>query len=186
MLEQLLSWDQQLFFVLNGFQSSFLDAILPFYRHKVLWAPLYVFIIAATIWNFPKNGIWLVACMLLTVGISDTFSSQLIKKYVKRLRPCNDTEIKFHVINRVSCGGGYSFTSSHATNHTTIASFIFFRFSMVPRKWRAMLFLWAISISIAQVYVGVHYPFDVLCGTILGLIVGSLSASVFNRIFTLE
>jgi len=183
MLEQLLSWDQHIFFAINGYHSSFLDAVAPFYRHKVVWAPLYIFIIAATIWNFPKNGIWLVIFMLLTVGLSDMMSSTLIKKSVKRLRPCNDTEINVDVIQRVSCGGGYSFTSSHATNHTTIASFIFFAFTMVPRRWRLLLFFWAISISIMQVYVGVHYPLDILCGTLLGFGIGYLAAIVCNRLF---
>ena len=126
MLEQLLSWDQALFYAINNSHLPWLDGLMPYYRHKLFWVPLYIFIITFIIWNFPKNGLWILLFTILTIGISDTLSSKLIKKSVKRERPCNDMNVQGQVHLRVRCGGGYSFTSSHATNHAAIACFLYF------------------------------------------------------------
>ena len=123
---------------------------------------------------------------LLTVGISDTVSSQWIKKNVKRLRPCNDAQISNEVVLRIRCGGGYSFTSSHATNHAAIAMFLFFIFGSERRLWRYLLVFWAISIGIAQIYVGVHYPLDVGVGLTIGALIGWMVSFSFHRLFNLE
>lgn len=123
---------------------------------------------------------------LLTIGISDTVSSQWIKKNVKRPRPCNDEVIANEVLLRIKCGGGYSFTSSHATNHAAIALFLFFVFKYERRLWRYLLILWAITIGIAQIYVGVHYPGDVGVGLIIGSLIGWLMSLSFQRLFKIE
>jgi undecaprenyl-diphosphatase len=77
------------------------------------------------------------------------------------------------VIERVSCGSGYSFTSSHATNHFCIAAFLVSVFGTYMRKWKYVWWAWASLISIAQVYVGVHYPLDIIGGGLLGTIIGT-------------
>ena len=185
MLEQLLTLDESLFFIINGFQNQFLDALVPFYRHKLFWAPLYMFIISAVIWNFKENGLWIILFAIFTIGLSDTASSKWVKHSVKRIRPCHDVEIKHQVINRIRCGGKFSFTSSHATNHAAIATFLFFLFGK-PRKWWAWaLLIWAVTIGFAQVFVGVHYPGDVLGGFLLGGLIGYLFAFLFHRFFSL-
>jgi membrane-associated phospholipid phosphatase len=186
MLDQILQWDQTLFFAINHSHFTWFDAFMPYYRHKVFWVPLYVFIIAFFIWNFPKNGLWIVFFALLTVGLSDTVSSQWIKKTVKRLRPCNDLEIQDQVTLRIRCGGGYSFTSSHATNHAAVAFFIFFLFKNHRRFWRWMVVFWAVTVGVAQIYVGVHYPLDVLTGLLIGTVIGWLLAGLFHRWLRLE
>ncbi|MBK8699845.1 MAG: phosphatase PAP2 family protein [Saprospiraceae bacterium] len=83
----------------------------------------------------------------------------------------------------VRCGSGYSFTSSHATNHFAIATFLSFSLGTFLRKVRTPLFTWAGVISLAQVYVGVHFPLDVLCGGLLGFSVGLFWAWVFMRYY---
>lgn len=174
------NWDFTVFKWINiGLSSDILDAILPWMREPLFWVPLYVFILAFMFFNYGKRAYWVLVFVLLTVGTSDMTSSHLIKKTVQRLRPCNDTEVP--VVRRVRCGGGYSFTSSHATNHFAIASFFAFTIGLYFRRIRPWLWLWAFIISLSQVYVGVHYPFDILVGGILGILIGRFWAAVFNK-----
>jgi undecaprenyl-diphosphatase len=118
----------------------------------------------------------------MTVGVADQLSSELIKKKVERLRPCRETQLQPAARTLVHCGGGYSFTSSHATNHFAVAVFIFFSWGLCWKRWRWLLLLWAASISLGQVYVGVHYPLDILVGAINGSILGYLGSLTYKRL----
>ena len=120
----------------------------------------------------------MVAC-LLTVSTSDLVSSRLIKNNVKRSRPCN-TELA-GLVERVPCGSGYSFTSSHATNHFALSSFLFFLFGRALKRHRWWLLVWAASIVLAQIYVGKHYPLDVMVGAILGCLIGWMCSMIFEK-----
>ncbi len=182
LLETLLSLDESIFFAINEFENSLLDWLLPFYRHKLVWVPLYTLIISLILWNMPKSGLWLILFTLLTVGLSDTVSSKFIKKSVERLRPCNDSNINDQVISRIRCGGGYSFTSSHAANHGALAFFFFFLFRGPNKWWQWLLVVWAVTIGISQIYVGVHYPLDVLGGLMVGLIIGFFMSRLSRKL----
>lgn len=186
MLDQLIHLDQELFFLINQSHLYWFDSIMPYFRHKIFWAPLYIFIITFLIWNFPRNGLLMILFVVLTIGVSDTVSSQWIKKTVQRSRPCNDAVIKDQVKLRIRCGGGYSFTSSHATNHAALAFFIFFLFKRGRRRWRYLLVLWAVAVGMSQIYVGVHYPLDVLGGFLLGTSIGAFMAFLYRRFFSME
>ena len=101
-----------------------------------------------------------------------------------RVRPCRDLsvaqQIRFFV---VYCPGSSSFTSSHATSHFAQAMFFFLTLKSVAGKWAWLFFAWAFSIAYTQVYVGVHYPFDVFCGALLGCGIGFLIARLYTRQF---
>jgi membrane-associated phospholipid phosphatase len=179
----MLNLDQELFyFINNNMHVGWLDRFAPYWRSMYFWLPVYVFFISYLLTNFntKQAAIYLLA-LGLTVGSADIISSRLIKNTVARLRPCNDEKVKPNVKLLVNCGGGYSFTSSHATNHFAAAIFVILTF-VGSRKWlRYSLLFWAASISFGQVYVGVHYPLDVLCGAILGSGVGWLGAFVLKK-----
>ncbi|MBK9689235.1 MAG: phosphatase PAP2 family protein [Saprospiraceae bacterium] len=134
------------------------------------------------IYNYGKNAYWLILFCFLTFGTSDSVSSQLIKKTVKRERPCRNSAVE-HPVVRIRCGSGYSFTSSHATNHFAIAVFLSLTMGGVFRKIRIPLILWALVIGISQIYVGVHFPLDVACGSIIGIAIGWLWAKVFMNYY---
>jgi len=173
---------------MNGlWHNSFFDAFFPFIREPTLWVPFYFFLIVFATLNFKVKGwIWVVF-FLANAGISDYVSSHLIKENFFRLRPCRDPALFDHIRFLVSyCPVSSSFTSSHAVNHFAAAMFIFttFRKAISP-KW-AFLFLWAFAISYAQVYVGVHFPFDIFSGAIVGIITGSIPAIIFNKKIGLE
>ena len=181
-------FDYHLFAKMNGqWHNSFFDVFFPFIREPTVWVPFYFFLVVFATLNFKTKGwIW-VLFLIINVALSDSVSSHLIKDNFFRLRPCHDPAIFDHMRFLVSyCPVSSSFTSSHAVNHFAAAMFIFTTFRKAISPAWALLFIWAASISYAQVYVGVHFPFDVFCGTIVGLILGYIPATVFNRKFGLE
>ncbi|WDF67230.1 phosphatase PAP2 family protein [Sphingobacterium oryzagri] len=184
MLNQLIHFDQEVFLAINqGLSNPFFDWLLPILRNPYTWAPLYLFLIIFFIKHYGKMGVLIVAFTLANFGISDAISSHLIKKNVKRIRPCNDLVFKNEVNIRVRCGAGFSFTSSHATNHFAMA---FFWIMLFRRRWKHALWLgvtWASLISFSQIYVGVHYPIDILCGATLGILIGTGVGYLFKRFF---
>ena len=184
---QVEKWDQALFIKLNGeWTNPVFDAVLPFIRNSFFWAPLYLFLLALVAVNFKSRGWWWVLFFLCTFAITDIVSSRLIKESVERLRPCNDPAMfdQIRLLLR-HCGTGYSFTSSHATNHFGMAAFFFISFRKIIPKWAWMGFAWAFVIVYAQIYVGVHYPLDVTCGAILGTTIGLITGRFFDQRYAL-
>lgn len=181
-LHTLLAWDTDLFRFINGSLSNGLfDALLPLCREKWFWAPLYLFIGAFTLLNFPKRGWVILFGLVLVVVLSDGISSELVKKNIRRLRPCNDPTLAATVRLRTHCGSGYSFTSSHAANHFAVAVFLIGVFGRLHRRLRPAVLFWAGLIAFSQVYVGVHYPGDVLGGALLGMLIGWWVAWLVRR-----
>ena len=180
--------DYNLFAKMNGqWHNSFFDVFFPFIREPTVWIPLYFFLVVFITLNFKIKGwIW-VLFFLINVTLSDYVSSTLIKENFIRLRPCRDPFLAENIRFLVAyCPVSSSFTSSHAVNHFAAAMFIFTTFKKtISAKW-AVLFLWAAAISYAQVYVGVHFPFDIFCGAIVGVILGYIPAKIFNSKFGLE
>jgi membrane-associated phospholipid phosphatase len=178
----LINWDFQLFEAINtGMSSLFLDAILPWMREPLFWFPLYTFIIAFAFFNYGKKAYWLVLFLGLTAGSSDMISSRLVKKSIQRIRPCNDDKVM--VIERVRCGSGFSFTSTHATNHFAVASFLIATLGIHHKRIKPWLWFWAALISFSQIYVGVHYPLDILGGAVLGISIGKLWSILYHKYY---
>ncbi|MGG9971517.1 phosphatase PAP2 family protein [Ferruginibacter sp. SUN002] len=183
-MQTLIEWDKWLFRLINEqWSNGFMDWLAPYLRTQQLWNPLYLFLILFAVMNYKKNGWLWVLGMTITIITTNFVSSNLIKENISRLRPCNDPSMADWVNVLV----GYrpkssSFTSSHAANHFGIAMFLYYTFRNEFPKWiTGLFFLWAASICYAQVYVGVHYPIDVACGAIIGLVIGYLYAKAFNR-----
>ena len=125
MMEALLQWDKALMHWINsGWSHPILDFIFPLIRNKYFWIPLYVLCIAWIIYNHQVRPVITILLFLgLSIFAADTISSQLIKYNVQRLRPCQEISMEQVVIERVACGSGYSFTSSHAANHFSVAAY---------------------------------------------------------------
>ncbi|NUO03392.1 MAG: phosphatase PAP2 family protein, partial [Saprospiraceae bacterium] len=119
----LLEFDRALFFLINDvWHTPWLDALMPYWRDRFFWTPLYVLLSGFVVWKFgTAKGAFFILAVILAAGLSDLTSSRLIKENVERLRPCNEPKIKEQVKVLVHCGGGYSFTSSHAANHFAVA-----------------------------------------------------------------
>lgn len=179
----LKGFDQWLFVQINSnWTSDFLNSIFPWWRDSNASIPLYFFLVLFALINFGWRVWPWVLFFILTVALTDQLSSQLIKGLVQRPRPCNDEEMRFFVKALLGgCSGTYSFPSSHATTHFGMACFIYFTMKPYFKKWGYLFFFWAATVAYGQVYVGVHYPLDVLGGAILGSLIGMMTASVFNR-----
>ena len=184
-MKQIILFDKWLFLKLNAeYRNQLFDFIMPFIRNPYVWAPLYIFIIALVWLNCGKKGTWWIIYIFITAGFTDLISSQIIKPIVGRLRPCNDPELLGKVnLLAAYCGANGSFTSSHAANHFGIAAFIFFTASSLFAGYRWLFFIWAAVICYAQIYVGVHFPLDIMGGTIIGLTVGKFTSQIFTQYF---
>lgn len=181
--QQIKDIDQALFYQINGvWHHPVLDAVLPWTRHSNNWIPLYIGLLG---WLFYQIGWktlkWLLFA-LINVGLTDQISSSVFKPFFHRLRPCNDPALvgKTRLLLD-QCAGGFSFTSSHAANHFGIAMFIFMTWGVIQKKYTRFFFVWAGVIAFAQIYVGVHYPLDIIGGTIIGLISGFTMSKAYLK-----
>jgi undecaprenyl-diphosphatase len=162
--------------------NAFFDMVLPFMRETLFWIPLYLFLLLFVTSNFGIRGWWWVMGVVLCAALSDLVSSQLIKTHIMRIRPCQDETIAPQIRFFINyCPHSSSFTSSHATNHFAQAMFFFLTLRPVMGKWATVFFVWAFIIAYTQVYVGVHYPFDVFCGALLGCGIGFFIAKLFHK-----
>ena len=159
-------------FVNATMANPLFDVLLPFFREKWFWAPFYLFIGVFSWLNYKKKGWFIVLGLVASVGLADFSSSTLVKKNVQRLRPCNDPVLVESVVLRAPCGSGYSFTSSHAANHFAAAVFLIGIFGGLARWIMPAALAWAGAIAFSQVYVGVHFPGDIVCGALLGSMIG--------------
>lgn len=184
----LQQWDQYLFlFVNHRLANPVFDAVLPFLRTPLFWAPLYVFILAFALLNWGAKGVWWCLAFLCTVAITDLAGQHLFKETFQRLRPCNDPLLSGEVrLLAQACGSGYSFVSNHAANHFGLATFMVCSLRRIFGSWVYAAYLWAAAVSFAQVYVGVHYPLDVAGGALLGVGAGYSTAALFRRFVETE
>jgi undecaprenyl-diphosphatase len=167
MLERL---DQQLFLLLNSLHSPFWDQVMYAVSGRIIWIPLYLAILIFLGIKYKKKFLVILLIIIIAATLSDQVSV-LIKNLVHRLRPCYEPSLKGLVHNfREECGGTFSFVSSHATNSFDVAllSLLFIR-----KRWFSIsIILWALIIGYSRIYLGVHYPGDVICGSLLGAFIG--------------
>jgi len=179
-MNQITAWDHLIFRSVNsGLANPFFDLLMPFMRYAPVWIPVYVFFGVFLIYNFRWKGLYIILFGAVAVLASDQLCTAFIKPFVHRLRPCYDPDLAGQVrLLLGSCGGQFSFPSNHASNHFAIALYLI---SILPSniKWlKPTLLVWASLIAFAQVYVGVHFPLDVICGAIIGSLLGALLASI--------
>ena len=176
-------WDKWLFIQLNSrLTNPVFDAVLPYFRDSVFWAPLYLFILVFITLNYGRRGWWWSLGFVCTIAISDMVGTRIFKEAFQRLRPCQDPDFYPYVrLLLQQCSGSYSFVSNHAANHFGMATYVSLTFRPVFGRWIYISYLWAFFIAYAQVYVGVHYPLDVLGGAGLGTLAGLLTAWVVNN-----
>jgi membrane-associated phospholipid phosphatase len=181
--QRLDEWDKWLFLKLNReWTNPFFDAVLPYFRDAYFWTPLYLFILVFIAINYGKTGFWWSLVFICTVALTDMIGAKVFKDGIERLRPCGDPFFSDQVrLLLKQCSGSYSFVSNHAANHFGLATFIFITFRGVFKNWTYLAFLWGLCIAYAQVYVGVHYPLDVLGGGVLGILVGTLTGIFFIK-----
>ncbi|MDQ6815380.1 MAG: phosphatase PAP2 family protein [Bacteroidota bacterium] len=174
--------DKALLYLINKkLSTAALDDLMLLLRNQYTWVPVYLFFLLFFYFNCRKYLLPIVALSLVTFALTDFTSATLIKPLIGRLRPCQDTTLGFAINNIAGCGGIYGMPSSHATNHFGLAAFWFTVIkNTLDQKW-FWLWAWAFVICYAQVYVGVHFPGDVLVGALLGTGIGYLTSTLFRK-----
>ena len=171
MLDRLLELDKKLFLYLNSLHSPAWDSIMYWISGDKSWIPLYVVLLFIIIYRERSyRFIYTILFIAIAVALSDQISV-LIKNLVERPRPTHNAEIAdiVHIVNNYR-GRTYGFVSSHAANVFCAATFIAYQFKSY--KWSLFLMIWAAVVSCSRIYLGVHYPLDIICGAILGILLG--------------
>jgi undecaprenyl-diphosphatase len=184
LIERLDALDRQAFLAINSFHGGQADVVMAAASEMLTWFPLYLFLLYILQRRYGWLGLaWAVPALALMILFSDKGSVLLFKENVQRLRPCHVPELKAQVhLWRSHCGGMYGFVSSHASNHFAIATFMTGVIRGRPRWAVILLFLWAAWISYSRIYLGVHYPGDVIAGALYGLMVGAAFFALYRWI----
>ena len=171
-MEKLRQLDHEVFIFLNNHHSEFWDPIMILISERFFWFPAYFGLIIYLLHTFGRRGIAKLGMALLSVGAADFISSRFFKPGFARLRPCHDPSLS-EFINIVSgCGGKFGFISSHAATTFALATFMYLVLPPSYRWFKLGLFVWAIVISYSRIYLGVHFPGDILAGALLGTSLG--------------
>jgi undecaprenyl-diphosphatase len=164
---------------LNGSDSLFWDGCMLVYTSMGVWIPLAIMLLYVLLKNNNIKDFFLLIVLIAVVAtLTDTISSGICKPFFERWRPTNDPMLMYavDVVNETR-GGRYGFTSSHAANSFGIAMFV----SLLIRN-RALsvsLMIWASMNAFTRIYLGVHYPGDILAGTLIGIVVGGLAYRLY-------
>ncbi len=157
-----LSADKWLFYAINrGWSNPITDFLMPVITNIKSWLPVIVAALAYAFYKDKRKAVILIFAMAIMIAISDQTSSNLVKGLVGRLRPCRELG-GVHLLT--GCGPGKSFPSSHAANCFAAATLLTYFY----RKQRVTFYSIASLIALSRVFVGVHYPFDIICGAFLG------------------
>lgn len=172
-MEALSTIDSDLFLFLNGLHADWMDGVMVLITQMWVWLPLYLLLIYWTVKQYGKRCWWIFLAVALVVLCSDQLSAHVCKPLFQRLRPCYNTDLQGLIhLPKGMAGGQYGFVSSHAANTFAIAAFLT---AALRKKYKWMgiaLYLWAFISSYSRIYIGYHYPGDILCGAVLGILVG--------------
>jgi len=183
-IEKIEQIDRQLLFAINGSNSPLFDTIMWWVSKPVFGIPFYLLFVFLLYKSFGwKNTFLLVLCAGLAVGLADLSAKYLFKEMFERFRPSQNLEIKeqLHYVNNYH-GGMYGFVSSHAANMFAIAMLIGLWLKKKIRYSLHFLLIWASIIGYSRIYLGVHYPTDVVCGALLGMLIAILMYKVIIRV----
>lgn len=174
--------DSDLFLFLNGLHTEWMDKVMVHLTDMWVWMPLYLLLIYWTIKKYGKRCWWVILALAFVVLCSDQLSAHVCKPLFHRLRPCYNTDFQDIIhLPKGMAGGKYGFVSSHAANTFAIAAFLTPALCRY-RPWVGIaLYLWAFISSYSRIYIGYHYPGDIVCGAILGVLVGLLIWKLFQR-----
>jgi undecaprenyl-diphosphatase len=163
--------DRAAFLFLNGLHADFLDPVFYYGTRSLLWLPFYLFLFYLVVRRFGWKSVWILLLAAIMITLSDQLSN-LFKDWVARPRPTHTDGLSgIHVVQGY-LGGEYGFYSAHASSNMAIAVFLIILLGQPFRYFPAMMILYALFMSYTRIYLGVHYPLDIITGWIAGGVLG--------------
>ena len=181
MLEQLIEWDKAVFLFLNNTHTPFLDHFMCIYTGRLTWVPLILSLLFVLFRKNWKEAVLVVVALALTITLCDQFASSLCKPYFARFRPAQDPEFSpfVQIVNGYR-GGRYGFISSHAAN--SFGAVVLLALIFRNRLFTITAVVWAIVNCYSRIYLGVHYPGDILAGTVAGIVIAVIVYAIGVKI----
>jgi undecaprenyl-diphosphatase len=178
MLEKILSLDTELFIFLNGLGSETFDGFWLIITKQYNWTPLFLLLLYLIFNKLgTKQTLYLLISVAILVVLTDQ-TSNLFKNGFQRLRPCNNPEIN-SFIRIVQSRNSFSFFSGHATSSMGVTTFLYLNFKK-DFKYLWLLFLWPLIFAYSRIYLGLHYPLDIISGYLCGVILGFLMFKLYQ------
>lgn len=185
-MDGLLELDNEFLLAVNGMHRAWLDEVMFWVSHKLVWIPAY----ALLFWGMIRQLGWKQALVAggmvgLLILLADQTTSGLLKPWIERLRPCHDPLLagQVHLVHG-KCGGAFGFASSHAANFFALATYLSLFYGKRHRLWPVLFFGVALLVAFSRVYLGVHFPGDVIAGAAIGILSGMLVRGLYLRFFS--
>ncbi len=182
-METIIELDHSLFFFLNGLHTDWMDPVMFWISDKEIWIPFYLFLAFWIVKTYKWKGVVYLAAIGISIGITDQIISGFMKDFFERFRPSRDPEFEglVHTVNDYH-GGRFGFASSHSGNSFALAMFIYLLFK--EYKWVWLMFLWAAIVAYSRIYLGVHYPGDIIVGGIIGVLAAKFMHYVSGQLIS--
>ena len=183
-MEEIILEDKQAMIFLNNLGSSTFDPFWILVSEKWFWIPLYVIFLYFLYKNFNKKSLFYI---LLFVALGITASDQIANIFkfgFERLRPCHDPSLE-GLLREVKCGGKFGFYSAHSSNSFFVATYLTMLLGKKIKQLPYFLFVWATIVAYSRVYLGMHFPGDIIIGAIMGILLalffGTLAKKVIKK-----
>ena len=186
MLEKLVLFDRSLFLSFNGQHAYWLDPVMYWASNSIVWLPLFVFLLFLVIKTFRWKTLTVLVAVALLITVSDQLS-EMVKNDVKRFRPSHEPTLagNVHIVKEYR-GGKHGFYSAHASSTFALAVFLIILFQKRYRYLYLLLLGWASLMTYTRIYLGVHYPFDLMCGATVGCLLGWFTGRITIWLLNLQ
>ena len=190
-MDTILELDKDLLIWINGFHADWLDPVILLVTSTEFWIPLYLLFIYLMFKKLERHHWVAIACAVITIILADQITASLMKPLFQRLRPSRDPSVQnfLHLVvnskGEIYRGGLYGFASSHAANTFGVSVYLWLLLKDRTR-WIGLAFLWAAIATYTRLYLGVHFPGDILVGALVGALCGFVSFRLFKKIVAIR